>query len=124
MGSQTVTNPSKLPSNLLSLLMMHSYRPLPLNLLNTPLEISSSKVMPTTASRNKQWRISKQIIHFLQRTTGRLGKHGPEEEGVGKVAHDENNVPTPSDGFDGYCGGLTDHGVKGKGYHGRDGHAF
>lgn len=103
--------------------MMNGNRTLSLDLLDTSLELASSEALAASSgsSRNKQRSFCEEEVHLLERAAGGLGKDGPEEEGVGEVAHDEDDVPLPADGLDGDRGGLTDHGVEGEGDHGGDG---
>lgn len=69
-------------------------------------------------------RISKQIIHLLQRPLLGLRLEGPEPQGVGEIAHDEEDVEAPADAFHGDGGDLADEGVEGEADHDADGNAL
>lgn len=64
---------------------------LSLNLLHTLLKVVCLKVV-TLHARHKQWSISEQVVHLLQRTLSSFGHERPEEECVGEVANDEAEV--------------------------------
>lgn len=71
--------------------------------------------------RDEERRVGEQVVHLLERTSLRLGLEGPEVEGVGEVADDEEEVEPPSDAAHGDGGDLADHGVESEGDHDADG---
>lgn len=69
-------------------------------------------------------RIREQIIHLLQRPPLGLRLEGPEPQGVGEIANDEQDVVAPADAFHGDGGDLADEGVESEADHDADGDAF
>lgn len=96
---------------------------LPLLLFDSPLKIARDDISLLHA-RNEQRSVGEQVVHLLERALGGFGKEGPEEDGVGEVAHNEEEVPSPGDGTHGDRGGLTDHGVESERGHGCNGHTL
>lgn len=68
--------------------------------------------------------VGEEIVHFLQGLACRFGEEQVEEEGVGEVADDEEEVVAVADVGHGRVGDLADDGVEGEGDHGGDGDAF
>ncbi|KKA20211.1 hypothetical protein T310_5780 [Rasamsonia emersonii CBS 393.64] len=75
-------------------------------------------------ARDKGRRLVEQLVHVLQIQPLGLRKESPEEERVGQIAHDEDDVVPPSDRR--HCDGrdLADHRVEGERRHGAPGHAL
>jgi hypothetical protein len=68
--------------------------------------------------------VREEVVHLLKGQLLGLGQHEVEENGVGEVAHDEDQVVSPVDVVDGDGGHLANHGVEGKRCHGGDGDAL
>lgn len=75
-------------------------------------------------ARDKGWRLVEQLVHVLQIQPLRLRKEGPEEQRVGQIAHDEDDVVPPPDRRHRDGRHLADHRVEGEGGHGAPGHAL
>lgn len=69
-------------------------------------------------------RIFEQIVHLFERTARRLREKNPEEDSVGEVANDEEEVEAIADVGHGDGRDLADHGVEREAGHGGDTHAL
>lgn len=94
-----------------------------LDLLDAALQVGGGQG-GLVHGRDEEGRVGEEPVHLLERAPGRLGQEGPEEEGVGQVADDEEEVVPVADRLHGRARDLPDHGVEGKRRHGRDGHAL
>jgi len=96
---------------------------LPLHFLDAVLQIIGDEV-----SRVHCWHeprsIGKEVVHLFKRPLLGLGLRGPEPEGVGEVAHYEENIEPPADFLHSDRCHLTDHGIECKGDHDADTDAF
>ena len=60
---------------------------LPFHFLHTVLQVARLEVLPVHVWY-KDRRVGEEIVHLLKRSLSRLGLNGPEEDSIGKVAHD------------------------------------
>ena len=66
---------------------------LPLYILDSVLQIVGLEVAHVHG-RNEERGVGEEVVHLFERTLGGLWQEGPEEDGVGKVADTENDVPS------------------------------
>ncbi len=131
----TATNPFPYPNldHLIShplIMLMHPTRPSnrilltqlprpPLQLLRIPGIIPGL----IRAGDNPR-RITKQIIHLLERQLLRLGQNSPEEQRIREIANHKQDVEFPGHGRHGDGRDLADHRVEGEAGHGGEGDAL
>jgi len=92
------------------------------NLLRPPLQILRipRRILAFIRSGNDIRRIRKQVVHFLERQSRRLGQEEIEKDGVGEITDNEEDVVPVFDVGHGGVRDLTNHRVEGEGDHGGD----
>ena len=109
--------------SLKSTLVVRDRSLLGLDLFDSALEIGRAPFALIHA-RNEDGSVREKILHLLKRALGGLRQEAVEEDGVGQVADNEEDVEPPANLFHCNSGDLTDHGVQTKRGHCRDGDAL
>lgn len=117
---------TQLHLTLLDLHMVSGSATLLLNLQRAPLKVLRVVCLVSllVMSRDQEGSIVEEVVHLLERKPGGLREEEVEEDGVGEVADNEEEVVPVADVRHRRIRDLTDEGVECEGYHGGDGHTF
>lgn len=100
-----------------SALVIVHYTLLHLLLLNLALQVMWQVILLARAGHDPR-RMRENVVHFLERHLLGLGQEGPEEDSIGEIANEENEIKPVPDVIHGNGRDLTDHGVERERDHG------